>query len=76
MSPAFSKSEEVKLEVAVLNGYADLVDQVAASKGVTLKSSIGSGSKESFLIVRWIFYGILLFILIQYLYYRKRKRRG
>jgi hypothetical protein len=75
MSPAFSKDENVKIEVAVLNGYGDIVDQVADAKGVKLSSSIGSGSKSSFLIVRWIFYGIIAFIILQYFYY-KRKRRG
>ncbi|BDY12808.1 hypothetical protein [Hydrogenimonas cancrithermarum] len=75
MSPAFSKNEAVKLEVAIFNGYADIVDQVAKAKGVKLSSSIGSGSKDSFLIVRWIFYGILAFIFLRYIYY-KRKQRG
>ncbi|NPA28752.1 MAG: hypothetical protein GXO33_01045 [Epsilonproteobacteria bacterium] len=67
MSPAFSKDEGVKLEVAILNGYADLVDQVAASKGVVLKSSIGSGSKKSFLFVRWIFYVMLAVVILQFI---------
>ncbi len=70
MSPAFSKDEKAKFEVALLNGYADLTDQVAKAKGVTLKSSIGSGSKDSFLVVRWIFYAILLFIFLRFVYYR------
>ncbi len=73
MSPAFSKDEGVKLEVAILNGYADLVDQVAASKGVVLKSSIGSGSKNSFLFVRWIFYAMLAFVMWQFI---RRKARS
>ncbi|WP_456403844.1 TPM domain-containing protein [Hydrogenimonas sp.] len=76
MSPAFSKSDSVKFEVAIFNGYADIVDQVAQSKGVKLASSIGSGSKESFKIIRWIFYGILAFFLMQYIYTKTRKRRG
>ena len=77
MSPVFSKDKSAKLEVAILNGYADLVDQVAASKGVSLKSSIGSESKTSFLIVRWIFYGTLLFLILQFFYIRYiRKSRG
>jgi len=75
MSPAFSKSESAKFEAAIFNGYADIVDQVAQSRGVTLASSIGSGSRESFQTIRWIFYGILLFFLIQYIFVKMRKRR-
>jgi len=75
MSPAFSKNEAVKLEVAIFNGYADIVEQVAEAKGVHLKSEIGSGSKDSFLLIRWIFYGILALIFLNY-FYTKRKRRG
>ena len=74
MSPAFSKDTNVKVEVAILNGYADIVDQIAEAKGVKLSSSIGSGSRSSFLIARWIFYGIIVFLILQYIYY-KRKRR-
>ena len=75
MSPAFSKNEDIKLEVAILNGYADLVDQVAASKGISLKSSIGSGSRDTFMLIRWVFYVILGFAVLQYFHY-KRKRHG
>ncbi|WP_456451590.1 hypothetical protein [Hydrogenimonas sp.] len=74
MSPAFSKNEDVKLEVAILNGYADLIDQVAESKGVSLKSSIGSGSRDTFMLIRWLFYGILVLVIFQYFYYMRKKR--
>jgi len=76
MSPAFSKDQDTKNEVAIFNGYADIVDQVAQSKGVKLESSIGSGSKDSFKVIRWIFYGILLFFLIQYILTKVRRVRG
>ncbi len=68
MSPSISKKDSVKYEAAIFNGYADIVDQVAKSKGVELESSIGSGTKESFRFIRLVFYGILLFFLMQYLY--------
>ncbi len=76
MSPAFSKDEDVKLAAAIFNGYADMVDQVAQSKGVKLASSVGSGSKDSFKLIRWIFYGILLYFLGQYIYSKVRRVRG
>lgn len=76
MSPAFSKDQKVKNEVAIFNGYADIVDQVAQSKGVKLESSIGSGSKDSFKLIRWIFYAILALFLVQYIIFKVRSRRG
>jgi hypothetical protein len=72
MSPAFSKSDSVKQEVAIFNGYADIVDQVAESKGVKLTSSIGSESRSSFQIVRTIFYAILAFVILQFIFKRKK----
>ena len=72
MSPAFSKNENVKLEVALFNGYADIVDQVADSKGIELTSSVGSESRSSFQIVRTIFYAILAFVILQFIFKRKK----
>jgi len=72
MSPAFSKSDSVKQEVAIFNGYADIIDQVAESKGVKLTSSIGSESRSSFQIVRIIFYAILAFVILQFILKRKK----
>jgi len=72
MSPAFSKSDSVKQEVAIFNGYADIVDQVADSKGVKLSSSIGSESRSTFQIVRTIFYAILVFVILQFIFKRKK----
>lgn len=74
MSPAFSKSNSVKYEVALLNGYADIVDQVAESRSIVLNSSIGSGSRTSFQIVRLIFYAILGFIILKFIFMRKKSR--
>ncbi|WOE70088.1 hypothetical protein [Hydrogenimonas thermophila] len=72
MSPAFSKSDSVKQEVAIFNGYADIVDQVAESKDIKLTSSIGSESRSTFQIVRTIFYAILAFIILQFILKRKK----
>jgi len=72
MSPAFSKSDKAKLEVAIFNGYADIVDQVAQSKGIKLISSIGSESRTTFQVVRTIFYIILAFVIFQFIFKRKK----
>jgi len=72
MSPAFSKNDSVKQEVAIFNGYADIVDQVAESKGIKLTSSVGSESRSSFQIARTIFYAIFAFIILQFIFKRKK----
>jgi hypothetical protein len=75
MSPGMGKDEKIKHEAAVLNGYADVVDQVASHEGVELKSSIGSGNKTTFKYFRWLIYGIFAAVLFQFIFY-KRKRDG
>lgn len=64
-----------KYSVAMFNGYADVAEQIAAHKGVTLSSSAGSGSKNFINILRVIFYGIILYAIILYVrgkYFRKK----
>ncbi|WP_457596281.1 hypothetical protein [Hydrogenimonas sp.] len=74
MSPAFSKDEGVKQEVAVFNGYADIVDQVAESKGVKLQSSIGSGGRTTFQWIRTLFYAIFAIVIVQFIVTARRRR--
>jgi len=65
-----------KYSVAMYNGYADVAEQIAASKGQTLGSSAGSGSKDFIDIVRLIFYSIILYALFVYIrgrFFRKRE---
>ncbi|WP_353661749.1 hypothetical protein [Hydrogenimonas sp. SS33] len=76
MGPGMGKDTGIKQEVAVFNGYADIVDQVAESKGVKLSSSIGSGGRTSFQIIRMIFYGIFLLFIIQYFWYKRKSHAG
>lgn len=57
-----------KYSVALFNGYADLSEQIAASKGVTLAHAVGNSNKITRNILRLIFYGILLFAILFYLY--------
>lgn len=64
-----------KYSVAMYNGYADVAEQIAAYKGVSLSSSAGSGSKNFINILRVIFYGIILYAIILYIrgkYFRKK----
>ncbi|PHM18309.1 MAG: 3-dehydroquinate dehydratase [Sulfuricurvum sp. PD_MW2] len=59
-----------KYSVAMYNGYSDTADQIAASYGVTLSSSAGSGSQNFIDILRLLFYGIIAYALLRYVYGR------
>jgi hypothetical protein len=64
-----------KYSVAMYNGYADVAEQIAASRGQTLSSSAGSGSQIFIDIIRFIFYGIILYALGTYVWRRFLKKR-
>ncbi len=70
-----SKKGEDKYSAAILNGYGDVVDQIADSYDVKLDSSIGNANKIVIGILKVIFYSFL-FLSIGILIYRKRKRVG
>ena len=59
-----------KYSVALFNGYADIVEQIAETKSVVLDSAVGSSNKVVINIIRAIFYGIIVFAL-GYIVYRK-----
>lgn len=68
-----------KYSVAMYNGYADVAEQIAASKGQTLSSSAGTGSQTFIDILRLIFYGIILYALFIYVrgrFFRKRETKS
>ena len=64
-----------KYSVGMFNGYADLADQIAASRGKTLSSSAGNANQTFIDIIRLIFYGTLFIALIRYLWGRFYKRK-
>ncbi len=69
-----SKNQKAAIEAALLNGYADIAEQVAAAKGVELKSGLGNTNRNIYLGLRILFYAILALIFINYLYRRFAKR--
>ena len=64
-----------KYSVGMFNGYADLAEQIAASRGITLSSSAGTANQTFIDIIRLIFYGTLLIALGRYLWGRFYKRK-
>ena len=64
-----------KYSVGMFNGYSDLADQIAASRGKTLSSSAGNANQTFIDIIRLIFYGTLLIALGRYLWGRFYKKK-
>jgi hypothetical protein len=64
-----------KYSVGMYNGYSDVAEQIAASKGVTLSSSAGTGSQTFIDILRLVFYSIILYALYVYIRGRFFKKR-
>ena len=52
---------------ALYNGYSDISEQVASSKGVSLENAAGNTNKNSIFLIKLIFYGIIVFAIIQYI---------
>lgn len=56
-----NKKKEVGITPALLNGYAELVEQIAASRNVVLESSIGNANKTAISLVKsldlWLYRG-------------------
>lgn len=61
------KSKSDPTGAAFLNGYADLTDMLATSYGVSLKSSIGSETRDTMNIARVLMYLTFLFFFLFYL---------
>jgi len=61
---------------AMLNGYADIVEQIAATQKITLDHAIGSGNKNTLNIVRIIVYATLIWAVGVALYRRRKHRHA
>jgi hypothetical protein len=66
---SYDKNSEVsKSSAGLLNGYMEIADRVAGSKGIELESSFGSSNKVFNDVKRYIFYPIIIIGLLVYLY--------
>lgn len=61
--------------VAMFNGYSELAEEIAASKGVTLEHAAGNTNKNTLYVIKVIFYGVILFSIFNFFKARRRKRR-
>lgn len=59
-----------KYSGSMFNGYIDIAEQIATSKGVVLESAAGNANKNSILFLKVVFYGFIIYAIFVYL---KRK---
>ena len=64
-----------KYAAAIQNGYEDMAEQIADSRGIELDSAVGSSNKTVFMVMRIFFYGMIayaLYLIIKRKYFSKR----
>jgi len=66
-----------KYSGSMFNGYADIAEQIAASKGIELENAVGNANQNSIMVLKIIFYGIILIAIYMYikrqLFYRRQR---
>ncbi|MBE3609545.1 hypothetical protein [Campylobacter californiensis] len=70
-----SKNGKDIFNAALLNGYADIAEGIAASQNITLENSIGNANKTTLNFIRLLVYGSMAFVVV-FIIYRKRAKRG
>ncbi|MBV5278460.1 MAG: TPM domain-containing protein [Campylobacteraceae bacterium] len=68
------KKKDISVSAALLNGYGDIVDQIADFRKIKLESSIGSANKNTINIFKFFIYGFLVIMAI--LIIRKRMKKS
>jgi uncharacterized membrane protein YgcG len=68
------KKDNDNYNVAVLNGYADIVEQIAKSKNIILEGAIGDVNRDIYHYLKIGIYGFLLMIIGKYFYRKVRKK--
>lgn len=70
---AHFKNQKAAVEAAILNGYSEIAEEIAASFGVKLTSALGNTNRDIYYWLRIVFYSILLLIFINFIYRRFKK---
>lgn len=69
-----SKGKDV-YNAALLNGYADIAEQIARSKGIVLESGLGNTNKNMINFFRILFYASIVFV-VGYLIFKRKVKNG
>jgi len=67
-----SKNGKDVYNAAILNGYADIAEQIASSLNLQLESSVGNSNKTTLNFLRFFIYGLVAFFIIV-IFYKKIK---
>ncbi|MBW6488474.1 3-dehydroquinate dehydratase [Sulfurimonas sp.] len=69
-----------KYSGSMFNGYADIAEQIADSKGIVLENAVGNANQNSILLVKVLFYGFILYGIFLYIkrkiYLRREKNES
>ena len=71
-----SKNGKDIFNAAVLNGYADLAEQIAASKGVSLQNAVGSQNRRTLDAFRIFIYGSIAVVVFAAAIRKFRRKNG
>jgi len=69
-----SKKNEVSVSPALLNGYAELVEEIAQYRNIELESSIGNANRTTINLVRLLIYGFMVVVVVLIIYKRIKSR--
>ena len=72
---AKGKDIVAKYSVAMFGGYSETAEEIAASYGVTLDHAAGNSNQIGIDIVRYIFYGTILYAIFGYFRGRRRAKK-
>ncbi len=67
-----SKNGKDVYNAAILNGYADIAEQIASNLNLQLESSVGNSNKTTLNFLRFFIYGLVAFFIVV-IFYKKVK---
>jgi hypothetical protein len=74
---AKENEQKGKYSGSMFNGYVDIAEQIAQSKGIVLEHAVGNANKNSIFVVKLLFYGMIIYGIFLYLkrklYLRRQK---
>ncbi len=73
--PLLTQKKNYSVSAAMLNGYADMVQQIADSKDIELKSGIGSTNRDMVMFLRLSIYLFLIIVIGWYFIRKVRTKR-
>ena len=71
-----SKNGKDIFNAAVLNGYADLAEQIAASKGMSLQNAVGNQNRLTLDAFRIFIYGSIALVVCTAIFRKFRRKNG